>query len=211
MKKNIWLLFFVVFLLVITIPNGRCEFVLSTEKIGYIDIEKVFNEYKGTKRAKSELSEEIRDIKEEIMLIDKEIDDLEEKIRDKSLSLIEEENPSGDSEQENNQSDTATQSASESSQNEKGGGIAELREKIDSLRNEKAKLGNKLKTIKEDSFETDSKISHNIMGDIYDVVEEIALEEGYAIILNKKDIIYSRQDTDITEEAIKRLNEKFWK
>jgi len=211
MKKNIWLLFFVAFLLVITIPNGRCEFVLSTEKIGYIDIEKVFNEYKGTKRAKSELSEEIRDIKEEIMLIDKEIDDLEEKIRDKSLSLIEEENPSGDSEQENNQSDTATQSASESSQDEKRGGIAELREKIDSLKNEKAKLGNKLKTIKEDSFKTDSKISHNIMGDIYDVVKEIALEKGYAIILNKKDIIYSRQDTDITEEAIKRLNEKFWK
>ncbi len=210
MKKNIWLLFLVISLITIIITNGRCEFVLSTEKIGYIDIEKVFNEYKGTKRAKSELSEEIRNIKEEIVLIDNKIDNLERDIKDKSLSSIEEENTAGDSEKESDQADTSGQSASESSQDEKAGGSDELSNKLNSLRSERARLENELKTVREDSFGADSKISHNIMGDIYDIVKEIALEKGYAIILNKKDIIYSRQDTDITEEAIKRLNEKFW-
>ena len=54
-------------------------------------------------------------------------------------------------------------------------------------------------------------LMNQLKADINDIVEEIGKKEGYLLIINKFGILYSPGSIDITDELIRKLNDKFEK
>ena len=44
--------------------------------------------------------------------------------------------------------------------------------------------------------------------ELYLVAQQIANERGYSLVISNRDVIAGEKSLDITEEALKRLNEK---
>jgi hypothetical protein len=70
----------------------------------------------------------------------------------------------------------------------------------------KERLNEMIEKMKGELTGLEKEITHQILGKIYDVVREIAEVEGYAIVLDKKNILYSEMENDLTEKVISRLN-----
>lgn len=76
------------FLLIVFAFLFSCIFIFAEElKIGYVDIEKVFNQYSGTKTAKEKLK---KDVEKEQKLLEKERDEIKKELDelDKKSSIM---------------------------------------------------------------------------------------------------------------------------
>ncbi len=190
--KRISLFFFIFSLFYFfpfTLPDVRAV-MLSSERIAYVDIDRVFDEYKGTKQAKEKMEREIKTKRGEIAKLEKEIRDLEVAMREKEK--VGPVPTTGLAEEEEVKIST-------------GPVITKpLPEEV--IRLNKEKLNKMLKEMKKELARLEKEITHQILGKIYDVIREIAQTEGYAIVLDKKNILYSEIENDLTEKVIQRLN-----
>jgi Skp family chaperone for outer membrane proteins len=163
--------------------------MLSSERIAYVDIDRVFDEYKGIKQAKEKMERKIETKRGEIAKLEKEIRDLEVAMREKER--IEPVPTTGLAEKE---VEIST-----------GPVIPKpLPEEV--IRLNKEKLNKMLKEMKKELAKLEKDITRQILGKIYDVIREIAQTEGYAIVLDKKNILYSEIENDLTEKVIQKLN-----
>lgn len=189
--KRISLFFFVFSLFCFfpfTLPDVRAV-MLSSERIAYVDIDRVFDEYKGIKQAKEKIEREIETKRGEIAKLEKEIRDLEFAMREK----------------ERVEPVAITGLAEKEVEISTGPVITKpLPEEI--IRLNKEKLNKMVKKMKEELARLEKEMTHQILGKIYDVIREIAQAEGYAIILDKKNILYSEMENDLTKKVIQMLN-----
>ena len=189
--KRISLFFFVFSLFYFfpfTLPDVRAV-MLSSERIAYVDIDRVFDEYKGTKQAKEKMEREIETKRGEIAKLEKEIRDLEFAMREK----------------ERVEPVPTTGLAEKEVEISTGPVIPKpLPEEV--IRLNKEKLNKMVKKMKEELAKLEKEITYQILGKIYDVIREIAQTEGYAIVLDKKNILYSEIENDLTEKVIQKLN-----
>ena len=187
------LLFFFVFSLFYFFPfslPGVRAVMLSSERIAYVDIERVFDEYKGTKQAKQKMEREIETKRNEITKLEKEIRDLEVAPKERErVEPVPTTGLAGEEEVEISTGPVVTKL---------------LPEEV--IRLKKEKLNEGLEKIKVELARLEKEITHQILGKIYDVIREIAQAEGYAIVLDKKNILYSEMENDLTEKVIQRLN-----
>jgi len=186
-------LFFFIFSVVYFFPHslpGVRAVMLSSERIAYVDIEKVFNECKGAKQARERIEGEIEARRKEIDRLEKEIRDLEvgskKKERVEPVPITE---LVGEEKVEISTVPVVTKPLPEE--------VIELK---------KESLNEMVEKMEEDLTRLEKEITHQVLGKIYDVVREIAQAEGYAIVLDKKNILYSEMENDLTEKVIKRLN-----
>ncbi|MFB0526802.1 MAG: OmpH family outer membrane protein [bacterium] len=191
MMKRILLFSFIfsfAYFLPFTLPEVRAV-MLSSERIAYVDIDKIFDQYKGTKEAKEKIEREIKTKRNEIAKLEKEIKDLEVASREKKRV----------------EPVATTGLTGEETEISTGPVIAKpLPEEV--IRLNKEKLNNMVEEMKKELTRLEKEITHQILGKIYDVIREIAQAEGYAIILDKKNILYSEMENDLTEKVIQRLN-----
>jgi len=164
--------------------------MLSSERIAYVDIERVFDEYKGTKQAKQRIEGEMKTKRSEIAALEKEIRDLE--LAGKKKERVEPIPATGLVGEEKVEISTAPAVAKP------------LPEEVIKLK--KGRLNELVENIERELAGLEKEITRQILGKIYDVVKEIAQVEGYAIVLDKKNILYSEMDNDLTEKVIQRLN-----
>jgi len=172
-----------------TLPAVRAV-MLSSERIAYVDIDRVFDEYKGTKQAKKKIEREIETRRRDIATLEKEIRDLD--VASKTKERVEPVPTSGLAGEEELEISTALVVTKP------------LTEEV--IRLKKEKLSEMVEKMGEELTRLEKEITHQILGKIYDVVREIAQAEGYAIVLDKKNILYSEMDNDLTEKVIERLN-----
>jgi len=170
------------------LPGVRAV-MLSSERIAYVDIDRVFDECKGTKQAKEKIEGEIKTRRNEIAGLEKEIRDLE--VASKKGEIIEPVSTTGLVGEEVEISTVPIVSEP-------------LPEEV--IREKKKRLNQMVEKSKEELARLEREITHQILGKIYDVIREIAQDEGYAIVLDKKNILYSEMENDLTEKVIKRLN-----
>jgi len=185
--KRIACFFFVFSLFAVPVVSAV---MLSSERIAYVDIERVFDEYKGTKQAKEKIEREIKTRRSEIATLEKEIRDLELTSREKER--VEPVAVTGLAEKEKMEISTAPVVTKVLPEEE--------------IRLKKKRLDELIATTEQDLAGLEKGISRQILGKIYDVVREIAQAEGYAVVLDKKNILYSEMDNDLTEKVIKKLN-----
>jgi Skp family chaperone for outer membrane proteins len=75
------------------------------------------------------------------------------------------------------------------------------------LEKKKKELSDISQNVQDDFLYMEENIRKKILGQIYDIIEEIAEAEGYNIIISRENILYSKdENVDLTDEVIKRLN-----
>jgi Skp family chaperone for outer membrane proteins len=187
------LLFFFIFSLFnffpFTFPEVRAV-MLSSERIAYVDIDRVFDEYKGTKQAKEKMEREIKMRRSEIARLEQEIRNLEVASREK----------------ERVEPVPTTGLAGEEGVGVSTGAVAPKPRPEEVIRLNKERLNKTLGETKKELARLEKETTHQVLGKIYDVIKEIAQAEGYAIVLDKKNILYSEMENDLTEKVIQRLN-----
>lgn len=81
----------------------------------------------------------------------------------------------------------------------------DIKIKKDAFKKHKEDLEKYIKTTKNEEKRIGRKIRKNIYGKIYDVVREIADEEGLTVIVGSDSLIYGEGALDITEKVLKKL------
>jgi len=190
MRRKLFLMFVSLYsFFLFLVPYGNAV-MLSSERIAYVDIERIFEEYKGTQQAKKKMQLEIETRRKEIDRLEKEIKDLE--ATRKKGEVWEAEPITGLVGGEGVEFSTVTV----------------VRQPIpeETVESKKKNLSGKVEDMKEELTRIEEEVTHQILGKIYDVIREIAREEGYAIVLDKKNVLYSQIENDLTEKVIKKLN-----
>lgn len=163
--------------------------MLSSERIAYVDIEKVFNECKSTKQAKKKMEGEIETKRKKVAELERELRDLE--VASREGEIIE---PMPNTGLVGEEVEISTPIVVGKP----------LPEEVISVK--KKELNETVEKMKEELTRLEKEITYQILGKIYDVIREIARDEGYAIVLDKKNILYSEMENDLTEKVIKKLN-----
>jgi len=183
------LIFFLAYFFLFSLAGARAV-MLSSERIAYVDIEKVFNECESTKQARKKIEKEVEIKRKEIDRLEKEIRDLE--TSGKKKEIFEPVPTTGLVGEEKVEVSTAPAVPKP------------VPEEVIEMK--KRKLNETVEKIKEELTRLEKDTNYQILGKIYDIVKEIAQAEGYSIVLDKRNILYSEMENDLTDKVIKRLN-----
>jgi Skp family chaperone for outer membrane proteins len=218
--------------------------MMTSTRMAYVDIERVFNDIQEVRNAKDSLIKLIEDKKREIEETERAIASVRNKIKNNEISgdvqPEEDQIEKQSSEESQNLEETATQQTQENlpgenqenqvpveTQNiqenrtqenagtqeevEKKGRIPDFEIKeFEKILAEKEK---DLKKLMEDSKRLikgkEKEFKYEILGKIYEAVQNIAVDKGYSVIVDKEVILFSEESVvDITDEVIRNLNEK---
>jgi len=189
MKKILFFFLLISIFSLFPFAPGVRAVMLSSERIAYVDIERVFAEYRGTKQAKMKMEKEIETRRSEIASLEKEIRDLE--AGSKTMETVEPVTTTG----------LIEEGVAISTVPAITGPAPE-----EVIRLKKERLNQTKEELQKEITKLEKEMTHQILGKIYDIIREIARAEGYAIVLDKKNILYSEMENDLTEKVIKRLN-----
>ncbi len=78
----------------------------------------------------------------------------------------------------------------------------------DKLRSSLREYRNKAQAIQEDIDRSNMKLRKEITDVVRAVVEEVAKEEGYEAVIANSLLLYSKENIDISDEVLKRANQK---
>lgn len=177
--------------------------VITSQKMAYVDMEKVYENLIVVHQARAELENLIQQKKEEVKELEKNVEDLR-----KDIARIKKEEPTNTDEVEESR---ISGNADENVQNIETPDVPETRlgELKNSLDEKKTRL-QELKELAEKNIrETEQSYRRRIMSKIYDVLENIAQKEEYTAVLDGEVIFFTGEDVvDITNKVIEELNEK---
>jgi Skp family chaperone for outer membrane proteins len=231
--KNIKLFFLC---LILIIPSYVFGVTIATEKIGYVDLEKIFNEYPGAESAKKEVETKKETLKKNVEDKKNNINSLQENY-DVTISSIAYYKAEQTKEQnkpvaveagsqifslDNIEKDTSTlenvssTTTVKSSETVKPSISMDYEKIISELSNKQSKLEkqikeekNKLDTFTDDREkeikELEDKYSYNILGEVYDIILAVALEQGCSVVIDKNNVLYGSDINDLTPLVIKKI------
>jgi outer membrane protein len=164
-------LWFVFILLALSFAVGQ------EQRIAHVDSKVIFDGYQGTSRAQVEYDKQVAIWEQKVNLMQKEAEQLRERLNRQSLLLGE---------------DRRREVEAELAQKE-----TELKEFIERIYGRQGQL------VKENE-----KISAPIIEKIKSAIREIALQEGYDLVIDKASgaLVYSTSSHDITRRVIDYLN-----
>ncbi|MFH0948357.1 MAG: OmpH family outer membrane protein [Elusimicrobiota bacterium] len=82
---------------------------------------------------------------------------------------------------------------------------ADIEAKKKSLENQKDDLEKYISDTKQEEKAINNKAKKNIMGKIYDTIEEVSSEEGLTVVVDSCNLIYGEDAQDITDKVLKKL------
>jgi Skp family chaperone for outer membrane proteins len=229
--KNIKLFFLC---LILIVPSYVFGITLTTEKVGYVNLDKIFNEYPGAESAKKEveskkevLKKNIEDKKNNINSLQTDYDVTVSSISYYKTVQIKEKNEKANQVEglqtfllETVKTDTSTVenviSTTTIKSTETVQPNIDYEKIISELDNKKTKLEKQIKDEKDklDTFtadrekeikELEDKYSYNILGEIYDVILAVAMEQGCSVVIDKNNVLYGNEINDLTPLVIKRI------
>jgi len=205
--------------LLVLLPVCLEAFKLSTEKIAYCDLERVFEEAPLTQVSRKLLELEMMKMEKAISQLDEEIRGLElkrETEREAVITVPQVEPPAPSAPGEYGtafstyQVTTGTAAPSQVSDllseplmKEELPGVS----LADEIEKKKRELGDKKNRFKLELRTKEEELREQILGRLYNIIEEIAQENQYTVILDKSNVLYSSGTEDITDEVARRLKQ----
>jgi Skp family chaperone for outer membrane proteins len=183
-------------LLALEIPVENIE-ATAGFAVGYVDMEKIFQEFPQTQQSKVEYLENIE--KKRLALLDKEleINSVKERIDSLKKTIEAGINPASEV-----APGTETPGAPETSVQDAAAGLVlrqqELSEKEKDLETERLK-------IEQDLVNEERRRSQAILGHIYLILQELAEEAQVSVVVDKTSILYGTAEVDLTEKLRERL------
>ena len=184
-KKNrslILLLLCLFFMVGLSVNTARADLVV---KIGYVDLERIFNEYEKTKELEAKLKMENEAdgemLSERRQMIEKEIDKLREELETQALMLSE--------------------SAKEKKQ-------AEIEDRIEELDEFSVYIERR-------SIDREAKYTDVILKDLDlrlpSIIKSVAEKEGYRFVFDRRSLFYvtPEKEFDLTGRVLAQLNEEY--
>jgi len=184
-KKNkslILLLFCLFFMVCLSVNAARADLVV---KIGYVDLERIFQGYEKTReleaRLKMENEADQNMLSERRQMIEKEIDKLKEELETQALML------------------------SESASEEKQAEIERRAEELDEFS----------AYIEQRNQEREAKYTDGILRDLQtklpSIIKSIAEKEGYRFVFDLRSLFYvtPEKEFDLTDKVLAQLNEEY--
>lgn len=191
----------------------------SPESIAYVDLEKIFTEHPLTRRFREELNADIEKRRSELALMESEIVQLDSIIISSSAELgrMQAERDALSASAASSvpvappdiSSGTAAASAVttritalDNGLRDKAGGIEKFRQE---MRRKKTALNARARQNKDDLVALEQQQSHEVMADIYHLLDKLSDEENITIIFDKTGLVYGKKIRDITPKVIERL------
>jgi len=206
----------------VEIPLGKITTSEKSGSVGYVDIEKVFSLHPKILTAKleynricAELNEQLYNKKQEIVEMEQKIDELKESIDELKKQL--EVNVSTGSSDVSVSSTTAQQievstMTAKSDQEKTQKDLDELQklfvEKSTGIELKKKEYEDMEKETETKLFDFEQSNTLGFMGEMYKVLEKIAIENKISVIIDKPSILYGEPGIDFTEEVKNRLRGK---
>ncbi|MFC1567090.1 OmpH family outer membrane protein [bacterium] len=211
---------------------------LSTEKVGFVDIEKIFESSDISKNAQDEVKQKLNDLNKSLKEKKGDLKDLKSRyeLTISSISIIEIQiknfKPQKKEAVENNTSfaeiDVSTMSVT---QDDAYGTISthtviakeidikDLKNQLEEFENDLPIIRKKIKKTKVSiNFYEEERLSeledlkksysYNILGIIYDVIVEVAIENSYSLVIDKNHMLYGESLNDLTDKVLERLKTK---
>jgi len=182
-SRSIILLFFCL-CLVVGLGGEGAKAALDV-KIGYVDLERIFNEYEKTKelevKLKMENEADQEMLSERRQIIEKEIDKLEEELKTQALML------------------------SDSAREEKQAEIERKAEELDEFS----------AYIEQRNQDREAKYTNDILNDLQvklpSIIESIAEKEGYRFVFDRRSLFYvtPEKEFNLTDKVVAQLNEEY--
>lgn len=193
MHKKWTLLFLIVFvcagsnLMALEIPlNGGGASSAGGVKIGYIDMDRIFQIYPQTQVAKDDYAKQLKKKKDQLAEKEKELDDIKNRIGILESTL-------GTSVNENKDADNPEVTAAS---------VPSLKR---DLEEKKVAYEELKKRASQDLASFQSQQSQIILGKIYQALRDLALEEQVTIVVDKASILYGDATTDLTDKLQEKV------
>lgn len=206
---------------------------INTEKVGYVDLDVIFENYPDTLAAKTEVDDKkakfalnLKNKEDEIQNLENDYNIFVSSINfyKSQKSSIEEENLYEIAKATttdfvvNVSTETALKEA-KTKVDENNKKKIELDQLIKNLEKNKTELENKIASKKDglQKYKQDTEMeimklqeaySYNILGEIYDTICEVSKKEGCSIIVDKNNILYGEELSDLTNVILEYLKKK---
>lgn len=158
-------------------------------KLGYVDMDRIFQIYPQTQAAKEDYLKQLKKKREQLGAKEAELKDIEGKI-----SVLESTLKQGGAVNATDQSPDPMANASQSVGNMKS-----------DLETKKAELLELRKQATADLAAFESQQSQLILGKIYQALRDVAVEEQVSVVVDKSSILYGDASIDLTEKLQQRV------
>lgn len=184
----------------IDIPLSGAGGGTAGQRIGYVDMDRIFQVFPETKNAKEDYAERRTKLKEALRQREEEFENLRARIGVLESTVKDLESETTRRAQEGG--DQAELPAEVAQGMEAPQSVAELRAELEQkeveLEEARARAENELRT-----FERQQ--SRIILGQIYEALKQLAEEEQINLVVDKSSILYGSAEVDLTEELQRRV------
>jgi Skp family chaperone for outer membrane proteins len=160
-------------------------------KIGYVDIDKIFQIYPQTLAAKEDYAKQLKRKREQLSTKEKELSEIKEKLSVLEATLKNMESPSGIS--------GSTASASSPVQPQS---FLTLKQDLENKKTEYEELRKQAAT---DLSVYEKQQSQIILGKIYQALKDLAQEEQISVVVDKNSVLYGDATIDLTDRLQQRV------
>jgi Skp family chaperone for outer membrane proteins len=164
-------------------------------KIGYVDMDKIFQIYPQTQAAKEDYAKQLKKKRELLASKEAELRDVEGKIS-VLQSTLKEGGSAATPPADGTSVDTAEPAAAV------GQNIVKMRDDLDAR---KAELVELRKQATADLAAFQAQQSQLILGKIYQALRDVAVEEQVAVVVDKSSILYGDASIDLTDKLQQRV------
>lgn len=223
MKKSLTVSLFMAAACAAACVSGARAMMVTSSRIAYVNIERVFSEMQGVEDARKKLKDLIEQRKMEIAETEDAIESIRSKMESKRMfadtvvppaerKKTEPVSVSTSAETADVETSTGTaenEDLEESRETQTPDFMGEIKELEKLLSDKEKDLERLMIESKRLLLRKEEELKHNIMGKIYDTIESVAREKGYTVILDKEVVLFSLESVnDITDEIIRKLDEK---
>ncbi len=172
-------------------------------KIGYVDMEKIFQLYPKTQDAKVDYSKQLKAKREELAKAESELNAVQSKLTVLESTLKGSTTPLGKSDVADgttpppSSTDEKIDPELENLEAQEPASLMALRKELE---DKKLDFQEKKKRAQDDLFAFERRQSQVILGNIYQALRDLADEEQVSIVVDKSSILYGAADIDLTDK-----------
>lgn len=168
------------------------------QKIGYIDMERIFQIYPQTKYAKEDYAKRLQKKREAISEKEEELQNLKSRISVLEATFQDIQH------RDANDNNTEQGSASDEEKMLSSNPESLVQMKVE-LENKRQELEEQKKQAVEEMAAFEKQQSQIILGKIYQALKDLAIEEQVSLVVDKSSILYGSAEVDLTEKLQQRV------
>jgi len=165
-------------------------------RIGFIDMERIFQTYPQTKDAKEDYMKKRDKMREDLTAKERNLEEVKQKLAVLEATILGLKNTGNES------TSNSTAPANGEAVQSNPENITQMKKDLETLQ---AEYETARQTAEDDLAAFEKKQTQIILGKIYEALQELAEDEQVTLVVDKSSILYGAADIDLTEKLQKRV------